>query len=269
MKKNLTTNNKLKSYAALAISMIATQAGKSQVIYTDVDPDEAVDIGDFVPFDLDNDANDDFLFVNISYSGINAMNISPYASNGVAGYMDTFFGSSILFAAMLNDGDAVDAGLDFYTGSTGPLLWGKIPVFGSFGAFNDVTNKYLGLKLKIGAETHYGWARLDVSHTTITLKDYAYEGTADAAINIIFDGIENAEGGFFPTVYTFEKGIFVELPADIADATASVFDITGKLIASQNINGTASIRMDAFPMGEYVIRISKEDKLFSTVFINQ
>jgi hypothetical protein len=56
--------------------------------------------------------------------------------------------------------------------------------YGAYGAWFGATDKYMGLRLKISAAQHYGWARFDVSEDGITLtaKDYAYESTAATSI---------------------------------------------------------------------------------------
>jgi len=53
------------------------------------------------------------------------------------------------------------------------------------GPWQNVTNRYLGLKFQIEGETHYGWARLNVTKGcdyTITLTGYAYETVANKPI---------------------------------------------------------------------------------------
>jgi hypothetical protein len=58
------------------------------------------------------------------------------------------------------------------------------------GRWADVSNGYLGLKFKIGSETHYGWARLSVRESfhgvlplvTPTITGYAYETVPDRGI---------------------------------------------------------------------------------------
>ncbi len=55
------------------------------------------------------------------------------------------------------------------------------------GPWDDVTNRYLGLKFVIKGQIHFGWARLNVSVTdscTVTgnLTGYAYETIADRPI---------------------------------------------------------------------------------------
>jgi hypothetical protein len=56
---------------------------------------------------------------------------------------------------------------------------------GSSGPWRNVTNRYLGLKFQMDGETHYGWARMDVTYGcyyTLTLTGYAYETVANRPI---------------------------------------------------------------------------------------
>ena len=61
------------------------------------------------------------------------------------------------------------------------IQWLELSKFGQFLGVND---KFLGVKFLIGSNTHYGWARLDVTAgaDTIRLKDYAYSQNADLPI---------------------------------------------------------------------------------------
>jgi hypothetical protein len=56
-----------------------------------------------------------------------------------------------------------------------------------YGNWYNVTARYLGLKLKIGGKTHYGWARLNVDFQgfaiSATLTGYAYETIPGKSIN--------------------------------------------------------------------------------------
>ena len=55
-----------------------------------------------------------------------------------------------------------------------------------FGAWQNVTNRYLGIKFHISGHTHYGWARLSVTMgkfgPVVTLTGFAYETIAGQGI---------------------------------------------------------------------------------------
>jgi hypothetical protein len=68
-------------------------------------------------------------------------------------------------------------------------LWGYGPGCGrnsnacTWGQWNNVQNKYLGLKFYVKGKVHYGWARLSVaSGLKAKLTGYAYETVANKAI---------------------------------------------------------------------------------------
>jgi hypothetical protein len=76
-----------------------------------------------------------------------------------------------------------------YGWRTGNVKMGSQLPWGSrYGYWNNVTDRYLGLRFQdLGGNTHYGWARLDVSvdsqaYYTAHLTGYAYESNPDTAI---------------------------------------------------------------------------------------
>jgi hypothetical protein len=58
--------------------------------------------------------------------------------------------------------------------------------FNSEGSWNNVKNRFLGLKFMVGGQIHYGWARLSIRNSrcsaTALLTGYAYETVAGQAI---------------------------------------------------------------------------------------
>lgn len=265
MKNKHLQNNRLSSYAALAGALLTVQQADAQVIYTDVDPDLVVESSDLFGFDLDNDGTDDFGLINVLYSAIGAMNVVLYGSGGVAGYIGSFLGSTFPFVSVIDAGEAVGPSLDFYSTSGGaPLLWGSFAVVGSLGQFNNVSDKYIGLRFKIGSDFHYGWARLDVTHTTITLKDYAYNGTANAPINTTV-GIESPDTNFNPAIYAIDGGVHVALPNNVENAAVSIFDLSGRMIHSAFIYNEADILLNDLSKGMYLVKVQDNEQYYSRV----
>jgi len=128
--------------------------------------------------DLNHDAITDFKFENWWNSdpdgNVGAFSIFPaQAGNGVWGYST---GAGLAFWA-----SALDAGVKI--GPKGHFLSAKsIWMDNSLGGpWNDVRNRYLGLKFSIKGRSHFGWARLNVHFNpnsykiTATLTGYAYE----------------------------------------------------------------------------------------------
>jgi hypothetical protein len=91
------------------------------------------------------------------------------------------------YARAMNAGAIISAGNTFNNvGSNKNMATYYSHPYGgtSKGQFLGTTNKYLGLKFKIGSDTHYGWAQVQVAAdaSSATITGYAYEGTAGLGI---------------------------------------------------------------------------------------
>jgi hypothetical protein len=162
--------------------------------------------------DLNHDGTVDFQFSNLAtklgsgYNGKGSLTIRPSnAANAIWGK-----GS---YASALPAGVRIGANQHFQSGNRRMVRssWaqgeGGYADFYSHGPWVDVTKRYVGLKFSIGGQTHYGWARLNVTVTFTglfrsggiyaVLTGYAYEtvpntpivtgktkgGAADASVN--------------------------------------------------------------------------------------
>lgn len=85
----------------------------------------------------------------------------------------------------LNEDDVIDSNSVGYnnTGDVVLRVFKGPDLFGYFGFYDD-KYKFIGIKFKIGTETHYGWLRLRLSFDkkTCTLLDGAYQKLADKKI---------------------------------------------------------------------------------------
>jgi type IX secretion system substrate protein len=270
MKKSL--QSKLKSYSALAGAVAATGAVNAQIVYTDVTPDAVANTPlTGLNIDLDNGGVVDFIIglnSGTSYGfPYNFVATLPQdAANAIAedGTIATTPPTSL--NAALNLSDPIDATIPWSTATqqVAAIVW---PSSTSFNAGNWIgaTDKYFGFKFLIGTNTHYGWARCDVSTdgATVTLKDYAYDATPNTAIP--------AGGMPLPTninealanntmIFGFEKTIKVKLSNSSIDGIVTVVDILGQEIAKVNVTDeTTTIPMDNAKSGVYFATITKAD----------
>jgi hypothetical protein len=198
MKKNSTLsdklNKRLKAYSLTAGAVAAGATGvNAQINYTDVSPDAVISNGDSLLLDVNGDGIDDFEFFVINgyagaYSSLYVMRgfAGAYNGNGIAGSLT----SSYSYPYALSNGDLVEAGDDFNTGTFQTLGWDYFTTSyaGTLATFGNIRwgggDAYIGLKLDVNGATHLGWARLELDFGTgsIILKDYAYEETACVAI---------------------------------------------------------------------------------------
>jgi hypothetical protein len=176
----------------------------STIIYTDVKPDSVIKYGVRQQYNLDlnNDGITDFIigfnYIQNRCGGEGVANrMSEYISP-VGGYnqvLDTNGGPPAP-AGTLNSSAVIgpDAqwsatpGQNLLTveNSQGTCPWGT----NHFGAWYNVSDKYLGLKFIKNNNIYYGWVRLTSSGTSLTnfneysltLKDYAYNSIPNQSI---------------------------------------------------------------------------------------
>lgn len=167
--------------AGVGMLALATTA-QAKIVYTPTH--RIIDKSDIYKLDLNHDGITDFSFVN--YYGCNfdycfdTLRVSPVRKENRAAGTATF--------------------LDFpcaYALPAGAMIGPKLPFAGTIMAvgstvpgsqWQNVTNRYLGLRFAIKGRTHYGWARLSVhvaprnSLVDATLTGYAYETIPDKPI---------------------------------------------------------------------------------------
>ena len=147
----------------------------AQVVYTDLIPDATPNAG--LNLDLNNDSIVDFrIQMGVTSDGFQVF-CEPLNNNAYSG---DFIGGTHLPWALLPKNDICSSFGTWY-GFANP---GTMASGTSTGNWVGESDKYLALQLVVGANTYFGWARLDVSETSssFTLKDYAYQSTPNACI---------------------------------------------------------------------------------------
>ena len=203
MMRVITINeSRLARFSAVAGAVLTSSAVNSQIVYTNVDPDIIIDTASG-QYNLDFNADAmidvtlnvmnvmEFTSISTSTSAVYAGSLAVVTPGIGAGVVSAILGSSSSsYVTAMNNGDLIGTAAVF-GGSSMAALAIDITITSSSssyqisnGAFLGVTDKFLGVKFLIGTNTHYGWARLDVSANadTIRLKDYAYNVAADSPI---------------------------------------------------------------------------------------
>ena len=179
-----------------ALSATAAQVGllalapsaEAKVVYTPADKNIAPHQS--LRLDLNHDGKIDFKLTNFASCGTDQCHYllfqKPAAGNSAVGYI---VNTQLLLASALNRGTRIGPDAAFHTGTADLLdiVYSEGPESTAvLGAWANVKQRYLGLKLKIAGKTHYGWARLNVQVTktaiAATLTGYAYETIPNKAI---------------------------------------------------------------------------------------
>ena len=287
---------KLNEYALLAASFLCLKYDlQGQVIYTDIEPDILLDEYEEVGFvDMDNNGDLDFGFENgfssftvstsldVDYIKRNVQWVGWYgtSANEIAGYSNIGpFGSfTRYYPYAFNSGEIIKEGI----GGANFQNWGlqrmafksyRNDIFWRYGGswYPEVSDKYLGVKfLHEDGEIHFGWIRCSVidSCEGMIIKDYAYETIPEKKIiagDKVGDttnvSIEN-QNNLIANIFSDNLTVYINLSEIFPNLIVSIYDITGKLIIIERIEGdNKHIKMKT--PGIYIVNLVSEEKKFS------
>ena len=229
----------------------------SQIIYTDI-PDATPNAT--FSLDLNNDLIDDFIF----HYGSGVM-CSPQNNNAYSGN----FASGLHLPWALSVSHSICDTLATWYDATNP---GTMASGTSTGYWVGEINKYLALKLVVGTNTYYGWARFDVSATSssFTIKDYAFESTPDACIltgQTILGMNENSihkHLSIFPNPSNPSSDI--EIMGNLQDASLIIYNSFGQMIKQVNNISVQSVSLSRgnLSSGVYFVELIEKNKKSST-----
>lgn len=260
MKTKIITLKKISSFWYLLILLIFNNNLSAQIIYTDI-PDETPNAT--YPLDLNNDSIVDFI-IQFGGSG-STIGVICFPQNNNA-YAGNFVGGVHLPWALSASNNICDTLSTWYEANNP----GTMGMGVNIGYWPSATNKYLALKLIVGTNTYYGWARFDLLaiSSSFTIKDYAYESTPNACIqagktNVVSNENSDKQINIFPN--PFISSTTIKTIDDLKNATLTIYNSYGKGIKQiKNISGkTIFLSRDNLPSGIYFIRITEENKIIA------
>jgi len=253
LKKSSKLTKRLAQYGALSVAIAGVSETNGQIMYTDLNPDFAGGNGTNYALDMDNDTVADFGIIGATAPAVGFYGVLP---------SNSFVGSNpgYIYPFALDSGDVISSAQTIWYGGTSNVgTLNYVSCYNGIGGSNwcGVTDKYLGLRFQIAGNTHYGWARLDVSASgdSFILKDYAYNSVADEAINAGQDGLsvdENQLSEIKITALNKTIALF-NLPQD-TDYT--LYNISGKSVLNGQIQGdTHVIEANTVATGVYILEL--------------
>ena len=249
---------RLTQYSALTLAIAGVADAEGQIMYTDVNPDFEGGLDLEYMLDLNNDSTPDFRIFRDSDGDLymSPLNIN----NEVLGnaYVSSLGYYALIYPFALDSGVVISNGAsgawynenNFSIGYTS-LNWNSC----NAGYWCDVNDKFLGLRFDIGGNTHYGWARLDVSNVEAwVVKDYAYEASANTPITtdatLSLDYLEKNT-----RVTCVDRIVTISKPP--GEAFYRVISITGQIV-NEGITRleTQKISLETLSSGMYIVEVS-------------
>jgi len=258
-----TKNKSLKALTTLCslfILVLVSTALHAQIIYTDI-PDATPNAT--FSLDLNNDGNVDFMLYFGGSAGTAGVLCSPQQNNAYAG---NAVGGDY-FAWALESSASICDSLDTWYGTNYP---GTLGLGSSTGYWPGATDRYLALKLVVGANTYYGWVRLDVVPTSssFTVKDYAYQSTSNACIQagqttLGLTHLNENTFSIFPNPFT--SSTTIQTSSNLSNASITISNAYGQTVKRvENISGqSVSLSRDDLPIGLYFIELTDENTIIA------
>lgn len=256
-------SKRLVRYSALSVAIVGVLDVSGQIMYTDVDPD----VGGVQLLDLDTDTNIDFVLLQDSFGmpPNPAVRMFPVQSvygpgNAVlasAAYVTSMF--SFVYPYAMNFNDPISSNPAWNSNyQYMDLQYGNCYTNSNWcngvGVAND---KYIGLRFFIGANTHYGWARLSVTDASNwLLKDYAYEQTPGMGIAAGDTGVLGLEDNTLNNVKIVALNKSIGLYNLTGNTNYNLFSISGQSVLKGSIdNDTYVIEANTVATGVYIIEL--------------
>ncbi|MFM2385563.1 MAG: hypothetical protein RL660_320 [Bacteroidota bacterium] len=236
------------------IGLFYLNDANAQIIYTDI-PD-ATPSASFA-LDLNNDLVDDFI---ISYAALDKIICIAQNNNAFAGDSSGNLRSPWALPSFSNICDTNNTWYD--SSEVGIMAWGA-----NSGNWVSASNKYLALKLVVGGNVHYGWARLDLTANSLsfTIKDYAYNSIANACIQAgqttlkLKESDNNYELQAIPNPFTTTT--IIKCTHKFTKACVTICNVNGQVVRKiENVSGNEfEVQRENLPFGMYVFRISEDN----------
>tara|TARA_R110002124_G_scaffold87407_1_gene225107 strand:- start:142008 stop:142841 length:834 start_codon:yes stop_codon:yes gene_type:complete len=264
---------KLASYGALSAAILGVADASGQIIYTDVDPDEVLTGTRFL-LDLNGDSTVDYEISNDGvFSGVTPGTTARVYTSNSSSILGMNAGGNYNYPFALNEGDPISSGgTTWITNSNYQTLnWMGCAYTNSQWCDGQV-DKYLGLRITVGSDMHYGWVRLDIpaDASSITVKDYAFNSVAgepiDAGDQGVIVGLEDQIFEGFTQFVDANKNL--QLSAATTMERIVLHNILGQQVITKDLNSqNETVSLAALKSNIYIatVTIDGRSKSFKLV----
>lgn len=269
-----TRHNKLNIYTAAAGAFAAAGVADAQVVYTDVNPDTVINNFQTYLLDIDNNGQPEMNMEVIRYPGGDQMiRLGVQPVNGILG---SLYQANYPLPFALDNGDSVSATTPgWQSGSINGGVQYLAVLYGSqtFGNWTGVNDKYLGVRFRIGQNTHYGWARLSVAATgdTLTIKDYAYQAIPDLGITAgdMVAGVPANSLRDSLHIFSSSNTVIIRNSSSNPAGTVRILNTLGQCVCQTPVSGAnMRISLEDHPHGIYFVEVSDDkNRITKKVYI--
>lgn len=271
---NKELQKKLSKYSAAAVAVVATGASaNAQIVYTLVN--KTINQNGIDSVDINQDGTFDVAMVQYNVPSYQADLVfgGPMNSQGHALAGSSPSGYPYPFA--LNAGDQINTQQFLGANSSGTftIVVGGTNPYASFWN-GGITDGYLGVKLNVSGNTHYGWIRMDMpaNGQSIVIKDMAYNTVANGPI-------QAGEGSSFNldefmkvanSIWVSERTLYTDITVEFTSGKISMLDVSGRALESFELaSSKQEFDVSHLPAGSYILSMEINGNVYNKKVVIQ
>jgi hypothetical protein len=244
---------------------------KAQIVYTNLNPDSSFTIvksydGNRIPIDFNGDGTAEVKF--------------RYDKYGTSVFLHVYRGNNNTSPKIMLKGTATNSSgvpwIDPLTKNTdinSTKNWGYNvygPLLGDFqdSNFLNIGERYIGVKFIFSGKVYYGWILVSYTTLKLTVKEFAYESTANKAIKAGDKGTNSINSTKRKNRFTLypnpaSKSIYVNLNTSVNISKIKIYSILGEEVIEINIYNRKRLKIDVSKLkkGVYYISIMNKDNI--------
>ena len=266
----------MKKTTLLILSIAISQFGFSQIIYTDVIPDDTL-VPDYVSDTYLIDFNGDLTPELVIFSSkqdtvipdipvpvtISGIAISTMGNTEIIAQITTIGNEDVVVADTLQHGHVISGNSAYLSSSTPSVFPGvglgiKTDILSlTAGDFIDNGNLFFGVKFEIGANIHYGWVQVKVAVDASSgiIYDYAYQSIADSSIlaGNIQDGFVSVFNDNLQDVVIYAANKKLHIRTGNESGNLGIHNLLGKQLVNTMVNGNTNFDINDLSKGIYLV----------------
>ena len=266
----------MKKATLLILSIAISQFGFSQIIYTDVIPDDTL-VPDYVSDTYLIDFNGDLTPELVIFSSkqdtvipdipvpvtISGIAISTMGNTEIIAQITTIGNEDVVVADTLQHGHVISGNSAYLSSSTPSVFPGvglgiKTDILSlTAGDFIDNGNLFFGVKFEIGANIHYGWVQVKVAVDASSgiIYDYAYQSIADSSIlaGNIQDGFVSVSNDNLQDVVIYAANKKLHIRTGNESGNLRIHNLLGKQLVKTMVNGSTNFDINDLSKGIYLV----------------
>lgn len=227
------------------------------IVYTDI-ADETLSSQGTIDIDFNGDQTPEFTISDVGFG-----NVEPGCYfNADAGF--------IMLGDLANGGWDEMAGvslnttIDVNSNFANNGVDGYIDAMWNPGTFPTGADTYIGATFKLGANTHYGWIRVNWdANGTLIVKDMAYNDLADASIDAGDEGGSSASISMNELVVDFTIGDnSIEVQSVESIESITLYNVQGRILGT--ISKQSILPINTNEAGLMIVHVKFENNQIST-----